>query len=143
MNVKRMEKVYASFTKDDPPPLTPEEEKLLLQTTTEEEAWAVVGGLKYLTPETLAILDQGVEEWQELYPDGEPYFKRPGYRHVLHSIDLAEALDVSLRTAQRLLQITRLKLGKESTAHVSVKEYCVVNKHDEEDLRRKLDDLYK
>jgi hypothetical protein len=143
MNEKRMEKVYTSFTNYDPPPLTPAEERLLMQTTTEEDAWAVVGDLVYLTPETLAILEkQAKEEWPKLYPKGEPMFKRDGYIFVLHSIDLAESLDISLRTAQRILQVTRIKLKKDRTDHVTVKEFCVVNKYDEEDLRRKLRNLY-
>lgn len=143
MSEDRFDKVYTSFTDFDPPLLTPAEEILLMQPTTENNAWAVVGDLVYLTPETLAILDITAAEWAELFPDGEPRFKRPGYIFVLHSIDLADALEMSLRSAQRVLQLTRIKLQKEKTAEVTVKEFCVVNKYDEEDLRRKLRDLYK
>ena len=107
-----------------------------------KEVWAVVNGLEYLTAETIEILKQRAQEWFDLWPLGEPQYKRDdGYQFVIHTNQVADLLQINIRTAQELLQVTRRLLGKSENSYVSVKEFCKMNEFDEEDVRRALRDI--
>src|ERR1044072_511259 len=104
--------------------------------------YAVINGLEYLTPETIEILKQRAQEWFDEWPLGEPmYCRNDGYQFVIHANQVAQLFQISLRQAQEVLQANRISLGKDSTDYVSVKEFCKLNKQDEEDCRRALRDI--
>lgn len=106
------------------------------------EVWAVINGMEYLTPATLAILQERAEQWRQLYPHGEPMAKRPaGYHAFIHSDEIARVLGISLRQAQKMLKLTRKVQQKDKNGLISVKEFCFVNKLDEAEFRRGLHDL--
>jgi hypothetical protein len=103
------------------------------------EVWAVVNGLEYLTPETIKILTQRGQQWHDAWPIGEPMAsRRDNYQFVIHSNQVAEMLQISIRKAQDLLAACRLALGKDENGYVSVKEFCHLQKFDEEDFRKAL-----
>ncbi|WP_205508753.1 hypothetical protein [Longitalea arenae] len=107
-----------------------------------KKVWAVVNGLEYLTAETIAILTQRGQEWFDEWPLGEPMYSRnDGYQFVIHANQVAQLLDIPIRTAQELLKVTRQLLGKAENRYVSVKEFCKINELDEEDARRALRDI--
>ena len=107
-----------------------------------EEVYAVVNGLEYLTAETIEILTQRGQEWFDEWPIGEPMYSRnDGYQFVIHSNQVAELLRIPIRTAQEILQANRIVLGKKKNDYVSVKEFCKLNRQDEEDCRRALRDI--
>lgn len=106
------------------------------------EVYAIVNGLEYLTPETIKILTQRGQEWFDEWPIGEPMYSRnDGYQFVIHSNQVAQLLGIPLRTAQEILQAYRIVLGKDKNDYVSVKEFCKLNKQDEDDCRRALRDI--
>lgn len=109
-----------------------------------DEVYAVINGLEYLTPETIKILKQRAQEWFDEWPLGEPmYCRNDGYQFVIHANQVAQLFQISLRQAQDVLQANRITLGKGSNDYVSVKEFCKLNKQDEEDCRRALRDIPK
>ena len=137
MSPERMQRIYGANT--DFTEFTSEEDESLLQPTSEEEVWAVIGDMKYCTPETLAIMDKQAKKWHKMYPLGEPRAKRvDGAQFFIHADDLVQIFKISLRTAQKLLQVTRIKLGKDKNSFVSVKEFCCINKADEEAMEKAL-----
>jgi hypothetical protein len=96
------------------------------------EVWAVVNGLEYLTPETIKIITQRGQQWYDKWPIGEPmYSRRDNYQFVIHSNQVAEMLQISIRKAQDLLAACRLALGKDENGYVSVKEFCHLQKFGE------------
>jgi hypothetical protein len=82
------------------------------------------------------------KKWAELYPSGEPAYKRPApYRVIIHAKEVALILGIHLRTAQKMLQNTRFALGMPKNGYVSVKSFCFINNFDEEEIRRALNAL--
>lgn len=55
------------------------------------------------------------------------------------SKQVAQVLNMSIRTAQELLKDTREKLGKLKNAYVSVHEFCTANDFPEEDVLKALE----
>jgi len=107
-----------------------------------EEVWAVVNGLEMLTAETITILTQRAMEWFDRWPLGEPMYSRnDGYQFVIHTNQVMELLEISDRKAQDLLMVARKTLGKDPNGYVSVKEFCHLNKLDEEDVRKALREI--
>jgi len=107
-----------------------------------KEVWAVINGLEIFTPETIAILTQRGQEWHDKWPIGEPHYSRnDGYQFVIHANQVAILCKCSIRHAQELLKETRKFIGKDDDVYVSVKEFCSMYKHDEEDFRRALRDI--
>jgi len=107
-----------------------------------EEVWAVINGLELFTAETIAILTQRGQEWHDKWPIGEPMYSRnDGYQFVIHANQVAILCQCSIRHAQDLLKETRAFIGKPEKSFVSVKEFCHMYHHDEEDFRRALRDI--
>ena len=61
-----------------------------------------------------------------------------GGKFVISTRDLIQVLQLNVRTAQRLLQKTRLALHKEKNDFVTVKEFCRVNKFNEGEFQERL-----
>ena len=63
---------------------------------------------------------------------------RTSGKFVITTKDIIKVLDLNVRTAQRLLQRTRTELGKEKSDYVTVREFCSVNKFDENEFQQRL-----
>jgi hypothetical protein len=59
-------------------------------------------------------------------------------KFVISTRDIIKVLELNVRTAQRLLQKTRVALRKEKNDFVTVKEFCRVNKFDEGEFQERL-----
>ena len=137
--MSRYESTWHTYKEWDDVVLTPEEITELMTPVAEEDAWAVVGDMKYLTAETLAVLQKRAALWKKKYPHGEPMAKRyEGYVTFAHTCDVAEVLKISMRKAQKMLQVTRQFHEKHKNSYVSVKEFCFVNNINEDEFRKGL-----
>jgi len=63
---------------------------------------------------------------------------RASGKFVITTKDIIKVLDLNVRTAQRLLQRTRTALDKEKNDYVTVREFCMVNKFDENEFQQRL-----
>ena|SRR5687768_8652439 len=63
---------------------------------------------------------------------------RSSGKFVITTKDIIKVLDLNVRTAQRLLQRTRTALDKEKNDYVTVREFCMVNKFDENEFQQRL-----
>jgi hypothetical protein len=107
-----------------------------------EDTYAVVNGLELFTDETIALLTESGQEWHDIWPVGEPMYSRnDGYQFVIHSNQVQQILQISIRKAQDMLSDTRKFFGKDEDGFVSVKEFCKMYKFDEEDFRKALRDI--
>jgi hypothetical protein len=59
-------------------------------------------------------------------------------KFVISTRDIIKVLQLNVRTAQRLLQKTRVALRKEKNDYVTVKEFCKVNKFNEGEFQERL-----
>jgi bacterioferritin (cytochrome b1) len=90
----------------------------------------------------LSALRARAQEWYKLYPHGEPLFNKDGKGLVLlEAKQVAAILEIYLRTAQQQLQDLREVLGKNRNDYVSVKEFCFLYQHEEEDFKKALEYL--
>jgi hypothetical protein len=108
--------------------------------------WCVIGNMRYGSPVTELILQQRAKLWFDMHPPdprGTPMYKREdGYRVTIFTHDIERVLNVSERTAQRLLQQTREELKKKKGAYVTVEEFCFHHDLNESIIRKKLDEIY-
>ena len=59
-------------------------------------------------------------------------------KFVVKTQDLMDVMQLNIRTAQRLLQKTRAALRKGKNDYVTVREFCTVNKFNEEEFQERL-----
>lgn len=59
-------------------------------------------------------------------------------KFLISTRDIIKVLQLNVRTAQRLLQKTRVALRKEKNDYVTVKEFCRVNKFNEGEFQERL-----
>lgn len=83
------------------------------------------------------VIYKKVAALRELYPDGRPMAKRLApYRVYINTKDIMLLSKCSMRTAQLLLQNTRVVLGLKKGAHVTIDDFCDINdQYKAEDIR--------
>jgi hypothetical protein len=84
--------------------------------------------------------------WEEANPKGEPMYKRKKWvQMVIRAFEVAQIFGIHISTAREMLQEVREKddnpTGKQRR-YVSIKKFCAVHNHDEEDLRKHLAALH-
>jgi ATP-dependent DNA ligase len=69
-----------------------------------------------------------IAAYRQRFPHGEPSYKRKApYRVFIYAEDIMLMKGKSLRTAQRVLQNTRILLEKKPNSDVTITEFCTVN----------------
>jgi hypothetical protein len=112
----------------------------------EKKIWCQIGDLHYGHQVTPLLLKQRGLMWQMMHPPdprGERMFKRIGPYHVnMESKDIKGVFYKGIRTAQRLLNMARVALGKKPKAFITVEEFCYLHSLREETIQKKLHELF-
>ena len=96
-------------------------------------------------PETLQLR---ATLWEEANPHGEPMYKRPKFvQTVIRAFEVVQIIGCHIKTAQEMLREVREKERENNPdsqlrRYVSIKKFCAVHNHDEEDVRKYLAELH-
>jgi hypothetical protein len=111
-----------------------------------DQIWCVIGAIYYGLEASERLLDRNAQKWIDANPPdprGIRMYKRgENYVATMFTRDLMRVLGVSERTAQRLLEKTRVRLNKDKRYYVTVEEYCIINEYPEHIMRKKLAEIY-
>lgn len=98
--------------------------------------------------ESVETLELRAKLWEEANPLGEPMYKRKKFvPMVIRAFEVAQIIGCHISTAQEMLREVREK-DRENNAdskprrYVSIKKFCAVHNHDEEDVRKHLAALH-
>jgi hypothetical protein len=84
--------------------------------------------------------------WDEANPMGEPMYKRKKFvPMVIRAFEVAQIIGCHIRTAQEMLREVREEEEDDDSPqrrYVSIKKFCAVHNHDEEDVRKHLAELH-
>jgi len=112
----------------------------------EEKVWCQIGDLSYGRPVTALLLQYRGLMWQMMHPPdprGKPMYSRPAPYHVnMSSKDIKQVFYKGIRTAQRLLVMARVALGKKPKEFVLVEEFCFLHNLKEDTIQKKLHELF-
>lgn len=98
--------------------------------------------LSTIPAEVMAAIEKRIQQFHERYPNGVPMAKRKApWRMFIEAEDLMLMKRISLRTAQRWLQNTRILLKKKPNSAITVTEFCEANELNEKHIREFLDKL--
>src|SRR5688572_20935665 len=94
-------------------------------------------------PETLELR---AKLWEEANPMGEPMYKRKKFvPMVIRAFEVAQIIGCHITTAQQMLREVREKDNNPDSKqrrYVSIKKFCAVHNHDEEDVKKHLAELH-
>ena len=96
--------------------------------------------------ENVETLQMRAMLWEEANPNGEAMYKRKKWvQMVIRAFEVAQILGCHITTAQQMLREVREQDdnpdGKQRR-YVSIKKFCAVHNHDEEDVRKHLAELH-
>ena len=103
----------------------------------------IIEHLKNNEPDGVEIVKQRAAIWKEMYPYDEPMGKRKDkYRTMIYTDEVAQILEIHLRTAQTMFQTIRDAEGWPRNTRITVKKFCHFYKYDEADIRKALAVMY-
>lgn len=96
--------------------------------------------------ENVETLQMRAMLWEEANPNGEPMYKRKKWvQMVIRAFEVAQIIGCHITTAQQMLREVREKddnPNSKQRRYVSIKKFCAVHNHDEEDVRKHLAELH-
>jgi hypothetical protein len=98
------------------------------------------------TMENVETLQMRAMLWEEANPNGEAmYLRKKWVQMVIRAFEVAQILGCHIATAQQMLREVREKddnPDSKQRRYVSIKKFCAVHNHDEEDVRKHLAELH-